>query len=189
MNFIKPNNFYVRGPWAVIDAFSGRVWINLQDKDMATIVKRTFSYKTNAEIVDISRAENYQEQLVDNTVCLNWFIKVQNEPARYSLPNFQSLEFVPDSPSVSVYLENRNQETPCPIIADIHLQICSFLALSTSYFGRIDQSLIEPIARIYSVEKSISEIGKKLTELCHDEMKKHPLSCLRILGALGKLYD
>ena len=200
-------NFFSAGPWAVIDAFYGTIWINVEQHQVAKLVSSTFRAKINPVIVDISQAENYHPALVDSTISLDWILEIDNESYVETVPYLgdtpERAELVVDVgyTAKNKLLLNVKQKMSLSVSQqkEIQSQIFSFLCVLRQLWGNVvyrgrnvleeNFELFREISLCYGAEKTLPDIEKRLFQIGLDYMDSCPTECLFLLGQLDKLYE
>ena len=202
MSKIRLDNFFSYGPWAVVDGFTESIWINVEQRLIAEIISDCMSCKLNAITIDISRAKNYHPLLIDSTEVKNWsleknaaiytsglwsqFDRNRNQ-ARYTADGLSLI----NSPGDSPLDESQKSELRVQIFSLLH--VIKTLWPETYWNGvPVDPDsvdFLDMILKPYTIELTISDIEKKLIELCHDKMYKYPKLCLILLWELGEFFE
>jgi hypothetical protein len=202
MSKICLDNFFSHGSWAVVDAFTGSIWVNVEKQLVAEIISDCMSCKLNAVSIDISKAKNYQPLLIDSSEVQNWsleknvdiyipglastFNSNRNQP-RYTADGLVLI----NSPGDSLLDESQKSELQVQIFSLVH--VIKILWSETYWKGvPVDPDSIDffnMILQQYAIEITISDIENKLIELCHDNMHKYPKLCLTLLWELGEFFE
>lgn len=196
-------NFFSSGPWAVIDAFYGTIWINVEQQHVANLISSTFRAKINPVVVDISQAENYHPTLIDNTVSLGWMLEIDDafiETVPY-LQGETELFMNSDYSAKGRSLLNTIQKMSLSESQqkEIQSQIFSFVCVLRQLWGDVVYKehafsqekfeLFREVSYWYGAEKTLPEIEKRLFQISLDRMESFPVECLCLLDLLKKLYE
>lgn len=202
MSKLRLNNFFSHGPWAVIDAFTESIWINVEQRLIAEIISDCMSYKLNAIPIDISKAKNYHPLLIDSTEVKNWSLEknaaiytsglysqfdLNRNQTRYTADGLVLI----NSPGDSFLDESQKLELQMQIFSLLH--VIKTLWPETYWNGvPVDPDSVDFFNKIleqYAIELTISDIENKLIELCHDNMYKYPKLCLTLLWEIGEFFE
>jgi len=200
MSKICLDNFFSHGSWAVVDAFTGSIWVNVEKQLVAEIISDCMSSKLNAVSIDISKAKNYQPSLIDSSEVQNWSLEKNVDiyiSGLASTFNLNRQQYTADGLAlVNLPVDTSLSESQK---FELHTQIFSLLHViktlwpETYWYGiPVDSYSVEFFKKIleqYAIEITISDIDNKLIELCHDNMYKHPKLCLALLWELGEFFD
>lgn len=187
------SDFHCHGPWAVVDAFYGTIWINVPTIELARIIRDAFAYKINPAIVDISTSPDYHPDLVDDSVCLDWQLEIDQDTFVETLPELDDTEHASYAHSDGAKLINRPCALPLGVdrCREIQNQIRSLIMLYRVLHSQniLEESLLDQIKYCYSVGLTLEEIEHRLFDLANNNMDQSQRACLTILSHLGKLYD
>jgi hypothetical protein len=202
MSKICLDNFFSHGSWAVVDAFTGSIWINVEQQLVAGIISDCMSSKLNAVLIDISKAKNYQPLLIDSSEVQNWSLEKNAEIFTSGLSsqfdsNKNRTRYTADglvlinSPCDSLLDESQKSELRVQIFSLVH--VIKTLWPETYWNGvPVDPNSVDFLNLVfepYTIELTISDIENKLIELCHDNMYKYPKLCLTLLWELGEFFE
>jgi hypothetical protein len=202
MSKICVDNFFSHGPWAVVDGFTGSIWVNVEQQLIAEIIADCMLSKLNAIPIDISKAKNYQPLLIDSSEVKNWCLEKNVEiytpglVSTFILDRFKEnyaangLELI-NFPVESSLNESQKSELQVQVFSLLH--VIKTLWPETYWYGvPVDPCSLEFFKKIiehYAIEITISDIDNKLIDLCHDSMYKYPNLCLQLLWELGEFFD
>lgn len=184
-----------------MDGFTDGLWINLEHKNIACLVARVFGWKTNAVIVDISQAENYEPNLIDSDVVLDWSLSQQYRES-HGLPSINNPDLeLGDYSAMHRRLINGRQscQLDTRMRSEIFDQIVYFIRLLRAVYPGLawdgqdithDQNLfLKCLTSCFATELNINDIRSRLFDLAIDQTQQHPLECLSTLAFLDRLYE
>lgn len=193
--------FYCQGPWAVVDGFTDGLWINLEHKRTAVVIARAFAWKTNAVVVDISKAENYEPNLIDSDVVLDWSLSQQSRES-HGLPSVVNLDLeLQDYGAEKRHLINTRQacQLDTAMREEIFNQIVYFIQVLDRIYPYLawdgkdltaDQTaFLQHMISCFSSELEIPSIQARLFDLAITQTKQYPAESLALLTFLDRLYD
>jgi hypothetical protein len=184
-------DFYCSGPWAVVDAFYGCIWINVPTLELARKIRDVFAYKINPAIIDISKSPDYEPNLIDDSVCLDWNLEIGQNTVVETLPQLDEAEH-------ASYTQDGTNLVNIPVQLPLGKEYCQEIQDQIRSFIMIDRildhleipdSLYTDIKDCYSIEMNLEDIQQKLCKLARESTHVHARACLIILANLGGLYD
>jgi hypothetical protein len=173
--------------YALIDGYTQRVWLMLDDVEMLKRIQRLFFSKVPLILVDISNLENYTPELIDNSVCLDW---------QLTGPDLGMLDedVFSNSVSAKIFCFDRRHKfvdftQPTPLhndrAMDLQRQMMMFYQIVRSVRTPHLDKTVDTISKSFLVNLTVSDIENSLANL-PDADKGLQLTILR---ASGKLYD
>lgn len=193
--------FFCHGPWAVVDGFTDGLWINLEHKQTAAVVARAFAWKTNAVVVDISKAENYGPNLIDSDVVLDWSLSSQPRES-HGLPSVVNIDLeLQDYGAENRHLINSRHACQLDVTMreEIFNQIVDFLQVLDKVYPDLawngkdltpDQNIfLQQLISCFSSELESTNIRSRLFDLAITHTRPHPRESLALLTFLDRLYD
>lgn len=185
------DDFHSHGPWAIVDAFYGTIWINVPTIELARVIRDAFAYKINPAIVDISTSPDYHPDLVDDSVCLDWHLEIDQDTFVETLPELDDMEHASYAQSDGAKLINRPCSLPLGLdrCREIQNQIRSLIMLYRLLPQGTSEQLLDQIKSCYSIGLTLEDIERRLCELADANMDQNQRAALTILSQLGKLYD
>lgn len=200
---ICQKKFFSSGPWAVVDGFSGAIWITVENKMLVDLVSQAMAAKLNATPLDISQTANYTAELIDNSVVLNWSLEKRQDAYVNGIVAIPKQKYQLEELYSTQGLRLLNHVEPTALSQDqreeLLSQIVSFLTVIKTLwphhycYGESipveDQDLLESIMYHYSVELTTQDIEARLLDLGQDNMHRYPQHCFNLLWVLGEFFD
>jgi len=195
-------DFFCLGPWAVIDGFTGSVWINVEHRIQAQIVAYAMSAKLNAVVIDISEAVNGQNNLIDSSVALDWSLEINDQIYISGLPS--SLNCTKDLTKYHAKGLNLINEAGATSLSrqqrqGLQKEIFFLLALirhmwpDTGWWGADipaeHMPFLEKILECFAIEQTLPHITQRLFDTCQQEMHNETRKCLQLLWWLQRFYE
>lgn len=200
---ICQKDFFSSGPWAVVDGFSGAIWITVANKLLVDLVSQAMAAKLNATPLDISLTTNYTAELIDNNVVLHWSLEKRQDAYVNGVVPIPKQKYQLEALYSTQGLQLLNHVDPITLSQDqreeLLSQIVSFLIVIKAlwphhYFSGEpipceDQDLLDKIMYHYSVELTIQGIEARLSDLAKNNLHQYPQHCFTMLWMLGEFFD
>jgi hypothetical protein len=202
---INLDNFCTHGNWAVVDSFSRSIWITVQNETLCDIISNTMMSKCNSLSIDISKAKNWESNLIDSTVSLYWSLEKDLKYTHQGLikpsMTIDKLKLQNNHSANNLLLLNETFDQPLNFEQrqELQNQILSFSyvikhlwAETFSYGKEISYENIDfyqQVVDVYAIELTRLEIEKKLVDICYSNMNDYPKLSLNLLLLLGKFFD
>lgn len=198
---MNKDSFFCCGKYALVEKYNQNIWLNHWSEDLIHAAKTVFWGKIPLYVMDLSSFPNYHESLIDNTVCLNWKIKLTDPDSELVYVHFRHA-------SVSATQVRRDQdqliEETSSIFMEperqIDLQYQMFLyislltALNNPAFVSVDYK--ENIDNFYFQFNEIfrknlysENIINELKHLANNNLNNHFTDCAIIVNTIGGHYE
>ena len=187
---------YSTGRYGLVDIFYRKIWINTWCESVAHELRRVFRNHVCTIVIDLSRYENYKDDVVDSEVCLDWRI-----------PR------IPDSdPILSIYVKNhehdrtiehlsgtlvnekvetildRDQQNQLQQIMLFYLHLRILIMHHDDKDGR-DLWYRRAIDYIFQTETDLDSVKQRLYKLATDNLEDFFVQGRQILEVLDRLYE
>jgi hypothetical protein len=197
---------YVFGRYALVDYNYGFIWLNVSDIETAYLIKKVVTSHVTLVVVDLVQLDsNYSDQLIDNTVCLDWRVDLPTK----SLMNYLEQELrqgVTIAPVDATGGQLTNCESHTMLTKDrvVEFQKCLVLLYHIHLLvnPRQQQSIrmhseltnyinthLNNIYNIFSTEISYSQIVNQLYDYSNNHLENSMPLTMIILRLIGRQYD
>lgn len=173
------------GKYALVDVLHRNIWLTVYNETTAHVLKKIFVSKLTLVIYDLSSFQLYTEQLIDNSVCLDWQITLgvnfldedqMLTPTHTNQYNHQLINLAADTNLSKV----RQQELQYQLI------LCNNIL---SRARGLSLEFKEDIANIFLTEIDNKVINDKLYELANRWMSKQFPAASDLLFYLNQFYE
>lgn len=178
--------FFDNGRYGLVDAYNRNIWMVADREDIMHEIRRMFFSKVVVVVYDLTTFDNYTNRLVDNSVCLNWYvphtdirdttISVNTSGHAELTKHASGLDLVNDfdrgNPNLA---EARKKDLQHQLMMAYQL-----LVTNTSLPPEVEESL--------AVELSVSDIEDAIETAASPYLNDVDSQWVSILRTLGRLY-
>lgn len=184
--------------YALVDSFSRTIWLVTPNEAWAHELKHTLYGKTNFTVYDLKSFSNYNEQLIDNSVCVNWSVAEVAKPLanRVSLHTAQAWDTADASELTHDQLMEKNTvRLPPDLAQDFQQQIMlTYLLIKHWHQGPGTESVtehthFEQLKTICGREISLAQQEQCLAEFAQQNLLNCGGITVKTLQLLDRLYD
>jgi hypothetical protein len=192
----QDNPNYSNGPYGLVDAFYRNIWLPLHHEPTAHKIRQVFWSKVPTIVFDLSKFTNWNEQLVDSDVSLDWQIPVNDllsplTQIRFGNPKYfhTQTNYVADQlinqTSTMVLSRSRQQELQSQMLLYKNV----FRLLEYYQLHSTQQDFYNHIDMIFQTYLHLDQITLHLTSLAKNQLKHCVDGADSILHLLGACYD
>jgi uncharacterized membrane protein len=178
MSYNYQFQFELQGPFAVVDAHSRNIWINITNESHAHAIRKTFCGKLNTLICDLSKFENFKqlENTINSYTCLDWRIpptddfsliapSVVSDRLANTITQYHSSKLCKlyNDPVKSFLSEERRNELQDQIL--LYNRILELLEMATDYDHAVFAEFRAQIDKIFQTEINLKLIIDRLHQL------------------------
>lgn len=175
--------------YALVDSFDRQIWMLAQDKETAFELQHIFLSKASIAVYDVSVCNNYNRELLDNSICINWqvppltdlsYVETSVHNKSFNTVLTSTADLVNSFPSISLSAESK-----------INLQSQLMLAHRiVTNFSADDKKLelYQKIKQILLTELKIDQIENQLLSVIDCYIDQYPVLGLRLLEVLKRNY-
>jgi hypothetical protein len=150
----------------LVDAFYKNIWLATNNEKVAHQIRKVFYSKLNLVVYNLHSFKNYQPNLVDNEVCLNWQITPSKnidliqQCQHYEILN-QTQQAEDDQTLINT---SSTQLLPNEKIINLQQQLMIYHCIFDG-FDNVDTNLEIQVNRIFSYNLNLKEIESSLAQL------------------------
>jgi hypothetical protein len=179
--------------YALVGWSDRRIWLVLDDLNLAHLLCKIFECKITLFVFDLLTFKNYQPNLIDNSVGLNWTVPlstmINNGIMSMLDTNFDSKVFVGTDTELQNNFVNDRLFFTDTLCQELQQQLMCIHQVISQIQLFNNNTTIDQIKHIVSVNNDLQKIEKELYNLANDSISKFPMESRFILSTINRLYE